>query len=109
MDQGRGTARARPGDWVQIHSVVLSVGERSPAVPPETAAVPLELRLKGFALAEAELGAAVPVRTAAGREVRGTLVAVWPRYPHDFGEPVPELIPVGGELRAILREDPHDR
>ena len=44
------------------------------------------------------------VLTPAGRRLRGTLTAVNPAYTHGFGEPLPELSAIGGEVRAMLRE-----
>ncbi len=94
--------RARKGDWVQVHSIVLAAGERAPNVPGDTARVPLELRVKGFLQDDARIGEQVSITTATGRTVTGTLVAINPAYPHDFGEPVPELLTVGAELRRFL-------
>jgi 2-amino-4-ketopentanoate thiolase alpha subunit len=93
------------GTWVVLHRVVLPAGERAPQVPPETQAVPLELRVSGWLAEPAALGEPAVVRTAAGRMLQGTLVAVDPVYAHGFGAPVPELQPVGGELRALLERD----
>ena len=33
----------KQGDWVRIHSVVLSPDQRAPQVPEDTAGVPLEM------------------------------------------------------------------
>lgn len=95
-----GTVKA--GSWVQIHRVVLPPGGRAPQVPEETQRVPLELRVKGFLLGEARMGEEVTIRTIVDRELAGTLVAVNPRYEHDFGAPVPELLTIGHELREFL-------
>ncbi|MGC9457739.1 MAG: 2-amino-4-oxopentanoate thiolase subunit OrtA [Halothiobacillaceae bacterium] len=92
------------GTWVEIHAMVLSAGERAPQVPADTAAVPLEMRVKGFLVQEAEIGASAEIETPAGRQVAGTLEAVVPAYDHDFGAPLTELIAIGREVRAILRE-----
>ena len=94
--------QARPGDWVQIHRVVLPPGERAPQVPPDTQAVPLEMRVKGFLLNAAGLGETARIRTVTGRVLEGRLIGIWPAPGHDFGEPVPELMTVGGEVRARL-------
>jgi len=94
--------KAKTGDWVQIRSTVLEAGERAPQVPPDTQAVPLEMRLKGFAVTGASPGEEIVIKTLAGRVARGTLVDVNPGYPHGFGKPVPELLSVGPELRRIL-------
>ncbi|MEW6032566.1 MAG: 2-amino-4-oxopentanoate thiolase subunit OrtA [Bacillota bacterium] len=102
----RAGPQARPGDWVLIHNVVLPAGSRAHGVPPETQAVPLEMRVKGFLLEGPALpGETVSVRTLTGRVVRGSLVAVNPPIPHDFGSPVPELQTIGPELRRRLRGD----
>ena len=97
------------GTWVELHRVVLAPGERAPQVPEETQRVPLELRVKGFLTSDAAPGQEAEVRTVAGRRIQGTLDRVLPPYEHGFGPPVPELLAVGAELRAILRGgEPYD-
>lgn len=96
---------ARKGDWVQIHRIVLEAGARAPQVPEDTQKVPLEARIKGFLANEtAQIGEEVAIRTLAGRQVEGRLVAINPVYGHDFGEPIPELLAIGPELRRMLEE-----
>ena len=97
------------GTWVEIHRIVLPAGERAPQVPADTARVPLEMRVKGFLTAPAAIGAQAEIVTAAGHRQRGTLVEVNPAYSHGFGVPVPELITIGNEVRAILRPRGHGR
>jgi 2-amino-4-ketopentanoate thiolase alpha subunit len=95
--------QARKGDWVQIHQVVLPVGQRAPQIPAETQQVPLEMRVKGWLATEtANIGEEVTVHTATGRQLSGRLVAINPRYPFDYGSPQPELLSIGLQLRAIL-------
>jgi 2-amino-4-ketopentanoate thiolase alpha subunit len=97
------TQKAKQGDWVQIHNVILPPGQRAPQVPEDTQKVPLEMWLKGFLDdAEAEIGQQVTITTVIGRQVQGELVVVAPAYPHNFGQPVPELLTLGRELRAML-------
>lgn len=91
------------GTWVQIHRVILKPGERPASLPQETRRVPFEMWVKGFLLEEAEIGQEAAIRTVIGREIWGTLVEANPRYVHNFGSPVPELLRIGGELREILR------
>ncbi len=91
------------GTWVEIHCVALPAGERAPQVPEDTARVPLEMRAKGFLAESAEKGAEAEVLTATGRRLRGRVIAANPPYDHGFGAPLPELIEIGGEVRAILR------
>jgi hypothetical protein len=92
------------GTWVEIHAVVLSAGERAPQVPEDTARVPLEMRAKGFLIEVGRIGAEAEVVTVAGRRLRGTVISANPSYDHGFGAPLPELIGIGGEVRANLRE-----
>jgi len=96
---------AKKGDWVQIYSVILKSDERAEHIPEDTKKVPFEMRVKGFLLTDkAEIGDEVKIKTPSGREVSGKLIAINPRYTHNFGEPVPELIKVGIELRGMFKE-----
>lgn len=98
-----GKVSAIRGDWVQVHSVILPAGQRAPQVPAETQAVPLEMWVKGFLLgSEAALGQEAEVQTLAGRRLPGRLVAIEPSHGHGFGRPVPELLAIGPEVRAML-------
>ncbi len=92
----------RKGEWIEIQRVILEAGQRSPSVPQDTADVPYVVRVKGLLLEDAHGGDTVTIETIIGRRVTGTLVAVNPPYGYDFGRPVPELLPVGNELRALL-------
>jgi len=92
----------RAGSWVEIASTLLEPGARAPQVPDDTQKVPLELRVKGFALHDARVGDTICITTPAGRTLRGRLVQAEPAYTHGFGVPVPELVGVGRELRALL-------
>ena len=96
--------RVPAGSWVEIHRVVLAPGERAPQVRADTQAVPLEMRVKGFLVADAALGDEVEIVSRAGRRLGGTLVEVNPAYAHGFGAPIAELAAIGEEVRAI--EDP---
>lgn len=95
---------ANRGEWVQIHQVVLTPGERSKNLPDDTKKVPLELWVKGFIDQYGEVGDEVEITTVTGRKVRGTLVFVNPGYVHDFGECIPELLHIGPQLKEILKE-----
>jgi 2-amino-4-ketopentanoate thiolase alpha subunit len=91
------------GQWVEIHRIVLPAGERAAQIPEDTKRVPLEVRVKGFLVAAAVLGADAEIVTRAGRRLRGTLAAVNPAYTHSFGPPLAELSAIGEEVRAVLR------
>lgn len=84
--------------------MILPAGSRSKGVPEDTSMVPLEAWLKGWAQAEAALGDQVEIETLAGRRVKGTLTALNPGYSHTYGPSVPELAPIGRELRGMLKE-----
>ncbi|MCK7476174.1 MAG: 2-amino-4-oxopentanoate thiolase subunit OrtA [Candidatus Moduliflexus flocculans] len=94
--------RIAKGSWVQVEQVVMQPGERAPQVPEDTKAVPLMLWVKGTLLEEASVGDTVEIETAIGRRMTGKLVAENPPYTHGFGRPIPELLGVGAELRALL-------
>lgn len=96
------TEKVAKGTWVEIHSIVLTPGQRAPQVPEDTQAVPLEMRAKGFLSEEAGVGEEAFITTAAGRRLIGVLVAVNPPYAHGFGAPIPELSTIGMDVRAIL-------
>ena len=94
--------RTKKGTWVEIHKIVLEKGERAPQVPDDTKQVPLEMKVKGFLVEDAIVGEEVTIITPAGRTLTGTLTEVNPAYTHQFGPPIPELLPIGRELRKIL-------
>lgn len=95
--------RASKGDWVLIAGVILEPAERAPGLPPDTAAVPYEFRLRGVAQADAELGEKVAVRTLGGRLRTGKLLGVNPAFRHDFGDCIPELIRTRARLMELTR------
>jgi hypothetical protein len=95
--------RVAEGTWVEIGRTILPPGERAPQVPDETQKVPLEMRVKGFLLRAAVIGAEAEIETPAGRRLVGTLTEANPAYTHGFGPPVPELLAVGEQIRALLR------
>ena len=94
----------RKGDWVQVHQIVLQATQRASGVPEDTAKVPLQMWVKGFAQSEALLGSQVTIITPAGRQITAQLVAINPAYEHGFGRPVPELLQVAADLRERYRK-----
>jgi len=94
--------KAKKGEWVKIHSIVLTPDQRAPQVPEDTKKVPLETWVKGFLLDDASVGEEVEVKTYTGRLVKGTLIEVAPTFKHSFGENIPELLEIGQQLRQIL-------
>ncbi len=97
--------KAIKGQWVKIHSIVLTSNERAPQVPDDTKKVPLELWVKGYILSDAEIGDFVEVKTMTGRVVEGNLIEINPSYKHSFGDNIPELLEIGPRIRKILFED----
>lgn len=97
--------QARPGDWVRVYLVLLPAGERAPGVPADTAALPYEGWINGWAEEAARVGEAMTIRTAAGRRVRGRLVEMNPGYQHTFGRPHPAMLAIGPSLRKMLAQD----
>ena len=91
-------------DWVEVQATLLEPAERSSGLPPQTAGKPLVMWLKGFARRRADVGEELEVVTVTGRVVAGKLSAVNPGYTHTFGQPSPELVHVGRDLRARLAE-----
>jgi hypothetical protein len=93
---------AQTGEWALLHSVVLESAQRAPQVPDDTHKVPLEQWVKGRLTAPASLGSQATVITRTGRKVTGTLLEVNPRFSHDFGDFVPELLEIDDTVRALV-------
>ena len=91
------------GTWVEIYSIVLGADHRAARIPEDTQRVPLEMRVKGFLVADASLGEQVEIVTVAGRRLRGTLAQINPCYTHGFGAPIAELQTIGAEIKELLR------
>jgi hypothetical protein len=96
------TTRCAAGEWVEVRFVLLEPDDRAANLPPDTAAQPLLVWIKGFARTAAALGDELDVETTTGRAVTGVLTDVNPGYDHTFGRPAPELVRVGADLRARL-------
>lgn len=96
--------KVKKGDWVQIKQVVLPPEGRAPQVPEDTKKTPLLLWVKGFAQHDGEMGQPMTVETMTGRKAEGELVALNPRYVHDFGNFVPEFLRVDVQLRSIMAQ-----
>jgi hypothetical protein len=89
-------------DWVEVEYVLLEPADRSTNLPADTASQPLRVWVKGFATIPAGIGEELTVETITRRDVSGRLSAVNPGYFHTFGDPIPELVHVGRDLRARL-------
>ncbi len=93
---------AKKGDYVNLHNVILTPDKRAPQVPDDTKKVPLEMWVRGFLTADANLNETATVKTITGRTVTGTLVEENPSYRHSFGDHVPEIFKIGLQLKEIL-------
>ncbi|WP_455220542.1 2-amino-4-oxopentanoate thiolase subunit OrtA [Kaarinaea lacus] len=98
------TERIAAGTWVEIYQIVLTKDERAPHVPEDTRKVPLEMRVRGWLTQAAQLNETAEVKTPTDRLMQGTLAEINPAYTHGFGPPIPELLPIGSEVRALLRD-----
>lgn len=97
---------AKKGDWVRLKNTILKVGERAPQIPDVTKKVPLEMWVNGFLQNDkAKIGDQANITSLAGRTLAGTLVEIHPGYNVDYGRPQPELLAIGPELRALLKEE----
>ncbi|SKC86289.1 2-amino-4-oxopentanoate thiolase subunit OrtA [Maledivibacter halophilus] len=95
--------KAIKGSWVEIENIVLSDKARAPQVPEDTKETPLKMWTRGVLINdEAQIGETVKVSTLSERIAEGKLVDIKPRYAHDFGYPVMELIETGLTLKKDL-------
>ena len=101
-DATDGLPSVRAGDWVEIVRIVLAPEERLATLPEDTRSVPYEARIRGYAVCDAALGDEITIETRIGRVVAGSLVTGEPRFAHDFGRTVPELLWIGPALRRRL-------
>ncbi len=92
----------KKGEWVLIHKNILEPSERAPQVPDDTKKVPLEMWIKGYLNADAEIGDEVEITTITKRVEKGTLLEVNPYYKLDYGVFVPELLSINAQVREIL-------
>ena len=93
---------AKKGEWVRIHNVAVKASDRTARIPDDTRKCDLEMWTKGQLLDEtAEIGDVVTIKTATGREEKGTMIEVGSYYTHSYGKFVSEII----EIDNMLREE----
>ena len=95
------------GTWVQISEEVLAPDQRAPQVPEDTSKTPMVLLVKGFLEHAALIGQRAKITTLSGRTLEGELVEALPRYIHDFGDAIPELLEIGPRIRRMLEGGEH--
>lgn len=93
------------GNYVEIKQVVLNPGERSSNIPEDTKTTSLILWAKGFLLEDSEIGKVSKIVTMTQRTLEGVVTEVNPRYMHDFGELIPEVLKIGIQAKSILWGD----
>jgi hypothetical protein len=94
---------AKRGDFVQVLTVVLQPSDRAGNLPSSTKSVPYECWIKGFLVDEAAMkGDQVTIETFIGRNLKGILYEINPKYMHDFGEPQGEILSIGNEARKLI-------
>lgn len=95
--------KAVKGTWVEIETVVLGPEQRAPQIPEDTKNTNLMMWNRGVLQEnQAEIGDTVTVQTLSDRLVSGKLVDIQPRFAHDFGNPVIELIEIGMNLQKEI-------
>ncbi|MGV8146862.1 MAG: 2-amino-4-oxopentanoate thiolase subunit OrtA [Alkaliphilus sp.] len=92
----------KKGSWVRVYDVLLTANERVGNLPEDTRKVPLEMWTKGILQDDAKLGDRVKIKTITGREIEAELIEVDPYYDHNYGKYVPQLLPIGEQLRNLL-------
>jgi hypothetical protein len=90
------------GTWAELEWVVLPARERTASLPEDTRAHDFKARVRGLLASPGRIGERAAVTTLIGRRVEGTLRAVRPRNPVDFGDPSPELLAAGVSARRRL-------
>jgi len=92
------------GTLVDLGVTILKAGERAPQVPADTANVNLEMKVKGILTSDAKMGEEAEIETPIGRKIKGRVLEANPEYTHKYGSPIPELSPIGKEIREILNK-----
>jgi hypothetical protein len=91
---------------VQIRFEVLAAGKRPSNVPPDTAGVPYELRVKGILRYPAVGGERATIVTPAGRVLQGVLEVIEPADMQSLGRPPQALIEAQENIRKLLQKGP---
>lgn len=92
----------KKGSYVQIKNVVLEATERTANIPDDTKSVPLIMYVKGFCLEDCEIGQNVKIETVTGRIEEGIITTDSPRFDHDYGDFIPEIIEIDRMVKKAL-------
>jgi 2-amino-4-ketopentanoate thiolase alpha subunit len=93
----------KKGTWIEIEVEVLEPEERSRNLPEETRKTALMMWAKGWALSDCAVGDTVEIETVTGRILTGKVTEKEPGFDHDFGEFVPEIMYIGRQAKAIIK------
>lgn len=98
----------KKGTWVEILQEVLASEDRANNIPKETKETPLKLWAKGFLKNDCNLGDVAEIETIIGRTLRGTVTEVNPKFTHDFGEFIPDILYIGPQAKSVLWGDDNE-
>ncbi len=93
------------GSFVRIRKTLLKPEDRSNNLPKETALVPFKMWVKGFLLEDADLFDIVTIKTITNRIESGRLKEAYPKYKHDYGDFIPEILEMNQIILQDLKED----
>ena len=97
------------GTWVEVEEVVLTSAERSTVIPEETRKTPLMMWAKGHCQTDSDIGQVVEIKTITGRYLTGVITEVAPRFTHDFGNFIEEIMYIGPQARDMLWGDKNEQ
>lgn len=92
----------KKGTWVCITKTLLTEAERAAGIPEDTAKTPLRMWVNGFLQEDAEIGSDAVILTKMNRRETGILESVQPTTRVDYGDFVPEVLPIGAQAREML-------
>lgn len=98
----------KKGTWVEIVQEILSPENRAHNIPDETKCKPLMLWAKGTLLQDSSIGKEAEIKTICGRTLKGVITEENPRFTHDFGDFVPELMYIGPQAKSLLWGDDNE-
>ena len=92
------------GSFVRIRKTLLKPNERSQNLPKETSLVPFKMWVKGFLQDDADLFEIVTIKTITGRLETGRLKEVLPKYKHNYGDFIPEILKINDIILQDMEE-----
>lgn len=102
--KGDDSMKVPKGKWVEIKKIIIDADNRTAKLPEDTQKTLLITFIQGFLGASANLNEDAEIISLIGRKHTGILVDDNPAYTHNYGMPIKELLPIGNELREMLKE-----